>query len=448
MSLRDATDRPQACPSHNMDVAALSVFATGWKLQARVVHKGPIQQWKNARSAGQLFHVCLVDTEGQEIAATFFNAGVELFHSLIQETQSYIFSGGKVTKSSHKYKLVDCELHINFDERANIEAVEGSSQSEHRDIPVTPLKRVSELVRDGKMIVVTICAVVVDRGIIREVTNRQGDIKRKRDVMVNDQSQHSMQITLWGEESDLAIWDTAEDPLILLGIRLQTCMFNESLILISNLSATKLVFNPSGHQAASDLRTWLLSHPIPPPSSSTPLSTIASLISEQVPSSHKITREIVAYINYIRHDLDTPLWYESCPDPTCKRRVRKVGPSFHCDRCNSDLPECTYRYCASLKLCDYTDGIWVSAFDDTFNQLIGISAEKAKEIGDNEPEKLSALVIDMLNRQYSFTLQKSQTSQQDDFKIRYTIEKITTVDQKRLTHMLLAELEGLNSVLF
>ena len=447
MSLLGATARAQASLRHNMDVAALSVFAAGWKLQARVVHKGPIQQWKNARSAGQLFHVCLVDAEGQEIAATFFNAGVERFHSLIEETKTYIFAGGKVTKASHKYKLVDCDLHINFDERANIEDVEGRSQPEQLNIPITPLKRVSELVRDGKMIVVTICAVVVDRGITREVTNRQGDVKRKRDVMVSDQSQHPMQITLWGEESDLAIWDTAENPLILLGIRLQTCIFNEAIILISNLSATKLVFNPTGHQAADDLRTWLISHTIPPPSSPTPLSSIASFVSEQLPSNHKITREIVAFINYIRHDLDTPLWYESCPDPTCKRKVRKVSPGFHCDRCNRDLPECTYRYCASLKLCDYTEGIWVSAFDDTFNQLIGISANEAKEIGDNEPEKLSALVLDILNRQYCFTLQKSQTAQQDDFKIRYTVEKICEVDQKRLTQMLLAELEGLNSVL-
>jgi hypothetical protein len=55
--------------------------------------------------------------------------------------------------------------------------------------------------------------------------------------------------------------------------------------------------------------------------------------------------------------------------------------------------------------------------------------------------------MDMLNRQYSFTIQKSQTAQQDDFKIRYTVEKITEVDHKRLTQMLLAELEGRNSVL-
>ena len=429
-----------------MDVATLSVFVAEWTLRARVVHKGPVQQWKNKRGEGRLFHVCLVDEQGREIAATFFNAGVERFHTLIEENQRYTFAGGKVIKASDKFRLVDCDLHINFDEKATIEVIEDSPEPELPEVQITPLAQVTELARDGRIAVLTVCAIVTDRGAVREVTNRQGEIKRKRDVTVNDLSKHPMQLTLWGEESDLAIWETAEDPLVLLGIRLQTCVFNHSLMLTTNRSTSQLVFYPSECQAASDLKAWWLS--TKPGSVPAPLATLASLVSEEVAGKHKVTREIVAFINYIRHDIDTPLWYESCPNPACKRKVHRLDSGFHCDRCKADLQDCLYRYCASIKLCDYTDGLWASAFDDTFEQLIGIPASKAREMSEAEPEKLNALVLDILNRQYSFTLLKTQSVHQDLPKVRYTIEKVTEVDQKSLTHTLLAELEGLNSPMF
>lgn len=425
-----------------MDVATLSVFVSGWKLRARVVHKGPMQQWKNARSAGRLFHVCLADEQGKEIAGTFFNAGAERFHPLLEENQRYTFSGGKVTKASEKFRLVDCDLHINFDEKATIEAIEGSPEPPLPEMQLTPLAIVSELARNGRIAVVTICAVVTDRGVVREVTNRQGEIKRKRDVTVKDQSKYSMQLSLWGVESDLSIWETAEDPVILLGIRLQTCIFNDSLMLTTNRSTSQLVFSPVC-QAASDLKAWWRSRQqLPGPA---PLATLASLGSEEVGNRRKVTREIVAFINYIRHDIDTSLWYESCPDPICKRKVRRLDSGFHCDRCKTDLSACIYRYCASIKLCDYTDGLWASAFDETFEKLIGIPAQKAKEMSETEPEELNALVLDILNRQYCFTLLKSPSLHQDHPKYRYTVEKVTEVDQKSLTRTLLAELEGVNS---
>ena len=423
-----------------MEIAALSVFSEHWQLQATVDRKGPIQQWSGPKLNGQLFHVCLIDSAGSEIAATFFNAGVDRFYTTIKETHTYRFAGGKIIPASDRFKLVNGDLHINFDERAEIQEIEALPAS-NIDVKITELRQIAALASDKTPAIVNICVVVLDRGSISEVRTRQGEIKRKRCLTVKDQSESVMQIVLWDEESDLEIWKTAQEPLIMLGMRLRSSKFNDQLMLITNKCATRLVFNPYESRVGSELRTWLDRRVIAPASSYFPLATVSQLLTMPISTTHKTSVELIAFINYIRHDSDTPLWYESCVNETCKRRVTKKESGFHCSRCELDMEKCVYRYCASVKLCDYTDGVWVSAFNDTFEQLIGIPAGKAQELSLTDPEELTALLQELLNRQFTFTIVKTTAHAQEENKVRFTVEKVQEIDQSRVTNTLLAELE-------
>ena len=55
-----------------MPIKALNQFSNDWKIKARVVKKGELRNWKNARGEGQLFNVDLIDREGTLIQATGF----------------------------------------------------------------------------------------------------------------------------------------------------------------------------------------------------------------------------------------------------------------------------------------------------------------------------------------------------------------------------------------
>lgn len=57
--------RPSDLPSENyMPIKALNQFSTDWVIKARVVKKGEVRTWKNARGEGQLVSMDLVDREG------------------------------------------------------------------------------------------------------------------------------------------------------------------------------------------------------------------------------------------------------------------------------------------------------------------------------------------------------------------------------------------------
>lgn len=47
-----------------MPIKALNQFSTDWVIKARVVKKGEVRTWKNARGEGQLVSMDLVDREG------------------------------------------------------------------------------------------------------------------------------------------------------------------------------------------------------------------------------------------------------------------------------------------------------------------------------------------------------------------------------------------------
>jgi len=56
-----------------MPIKALNQFSTDWVIKARLVKKGDIRNWKNARGEGQLVNMDLIDREGTLIQVTGFN---------------------------------------------------------------------------------------------------------------------------------------------------------------------------------------------------------------------------------------------------------------------------------------------------------------------------------------------------------------------------------------
>ena len=54
-----------------------------WKIKARICKKHPLKSWKNARGQGNLFNIELIDQQGSQIQATFFNDMATKYDALI-----------------------------------------------------------------------------------------------------------------------------------------------------------------------------------------------------------------------------------------------------------------------------------------------------------------------------------------------------------------------------
>jgi replication factor A1 len=56
-----------------LPIGELSAYQTKWVIKARVTNKAPMRTWSKNGNEGKVFHVELLDAEGGEIRASFFN---------------------------------------------------------------------------------------------------------------------------------------------------------------------------------------------------------------------------------------------------------------------------------------------------------------------------------------------------------------------------------------
>lgn len=90
-----------------------------WKIKARVTKKIK-KEWKNARGAGLLMNLELIDSQGSQIQATFFNDQVTKYDSEIQENKIYLFSNGTIKMANTKFTSIKSDYSIVFDRASEV----------------------------------------------------------------------------------------------------------------------------------------------------------------------------------------------------------------------------------------------------------------------------------------------------------------------------------------
>lgn len=74
-------------------ISVLNTFVHDWTIKAKVLRKNK-RDWNNARGNGTLMNVDVMDKDGCQIQATFFNDAVAKFNDVLQEGKVYTFSSG------------------------------------------------------------------------------------------------------------------------------------------------------------------------------------------------------------------------------------------------------------------------------------------------------------------------------------------------------------------
>lgn len=77
-----------------MPIKAINTFNMDWRIKARVVKKGAMRTYNNAKGPGKLFNIDLVDRDNTQIQATFFNDSADRFFDRLQEQKVYVFANG------------------------------------------------------------------------------------------------------------------------------------------------------------------------------------------------------------------------------------------------------------------------------------------------------------------------------------------------------------------
>lgn len=73
-------------------------------------------------------------------------------------------------------------------------------------------------------------------------------------------------------------------------------------------------------------------------------------------------------------------YYAACPnkvegDRQCNKKLTPSTAGWSCERCNrDDIPAPEYRYLLGVQLKDHTGGEWVTAFQETGEDIMGMNA--------------------------------------------------------------------------
>jgi len=213
---------------------------------------------------------------------------------------------------------------------------------------------------------------------------------------------------------------------------------------VGTISATQLFINPSFPEAVR-LREWfdgggrnVASQSISRDAvSGIPRSETRKTISQI--KDEGLGREgkpdwvtVKGTISFIKTD---NFCYTACPlmigDRQCSKKVTKVGNGkWCCDRCDKEFEECDYRYLLQAQVQDHTGVTWVTAFQESGEEILCCSAKELYKIKneENDDTRFAEIIRRSLFEQYLFKLKIKEELYGDEQRVKITVIKAEKVN--------------------
>ena len=89
---------------------------------------------------------------------------------------------------------------------------------------------------------------------------------------------------------------------------------------------------------------------------------------------------VSGYVSFVKNDDKT--FYLACPTESCKKKVMEESTGWRCENCNRTYNNCVPTYMLSAKISDLSDCFFVNFYSNTGTQLMGMTADKLKNLKD------------------------------------------------------------------
>ena len=87
---------------------------------------------------------------------------------------------------------------------------------------------------------------------------------------------------------------------------------------------------------------------------------------------------VSGYVAFMKNDDRT--YYLACPE--CKRKVMEESCGWRCENCDKAMPSCVPTYMLNAKIADVSESLFVSFYRDEGTALMGLRADKLRELKD------------------------------------------------------------------
>ena len=179
-------------------ICALTPFSSRWAIQARVTIKSDMRTFNRKASLGKVFSVDLLDKDGGEIRASFFNQAAETWFDRLHVGKCYTLSKGSVKVANRQYNKCDHQYELTFDKGAIVAEVVDDGAIEVHKFNFVDLRRVQSRPLPTT---IDVCGVIVKSESVFSFTSKEGKPLVKREITVADDTAVSMDITLWGDRA-------------------------------------------------------------------------------------------------------------------------------------------------------------------------------------------------------------------------------------------------------
>ncbi|GAB5586089.1 Replication factor A protein 1 [Umbelopsis nana] len=412
-------------------IKSLNPYQNRWIIKARVTQKSDIKFWHKGNSEGKLFSVNLIDKSG-EIKATCFNDQVDRLQPILEENKTYYISKARVSMAKKQFSNLNNDYELVFDSATEI------AECNDESLPTmafnfVPIAKLDDGIDKGDTVDI-IGVVKEDEGIQEIVSKASGKPVKKRQLTVVDMSKKQIKLTLWDRQAEN--FDSSNFPVVACkGCRVSD--FGGRSLSMSSSGSLKI--NPEIPEA-KQLRQWFdnegnAAHmdsfsgaSLGNSGSNGPVSnakkTLAEVKSEPLGAGEKADYfNVKARVVYIKSDNCS---YPACPD--CKKKLVDEGGSWRCEKDQKSFPQPDHRYILQLSISDATAQMYMSAFDEIGNKILGKTATEMVNLKDNDYAEYQQFFRDSYFYLYNFKCKAKMESYNDTERTKYTIMEATPVD--------------------
>jgi len=194
-------------------VKALILYEKNWTIKVRLTNIGPkIGTKKNKNSF--IISLEFIDEDDTAISAILCGEAVEKYEKILHKGKVYLISNGEVKIAQKKYSSIKNDFALTLDKQAIIEESEDDKNIKEKGFNFTEILKIAGL---ADSVLIDVLGVVIQGGTKQshtakktrsgagEFSNEPAEKMFKRSIVIADESNASITLTLWRQHADLDI---------------------------------------------------------------------------------------------------------------------------------------------------------------------------------------------------------------------------------------------------
>lgn len=437
------------------DIQSLNPYQGRWAVKGRCTFKSDVRTFTNARGEGKLMSFELTDNSGS-IRVTCFTDLVDSTNAMVHVGRVFVVSKGQLKPANEKYNRSTSNFEMTLGRESELREDSDDGSVAQIKYNFTKIAQLETIEVKGACDVV---AVVHEIQPLSEITMRStGDQVTKRSLTLVDDSGATVEMTLWRNAAETLVTEADIDrhPVIVLR-GASRGDFGGVCLNISR--ATTIELDPTTIPEGNALRGWY-------DAGGAQAENIQSMSGGRMGSSNKVLGDRKSlgegdeedvqpglqggpvsfatrgYVTFMKKDRD--LSYPS--DPETKKKLTETGAPgmWHSESTGREFTDdqVQHRYICSMKVSDWSDSKWLTAFDEAGMVILGRSAGEMRTLRSDDIDMYESIIDDCLFRPFVIKVQARLDEWNGEARTKYVMQRVEPVEFVSESHALLSEIKA------